>query len=173
MGTGGAVRWGEWVPHAATLRQRMDTVVHGPRATSPCRPPTQAPIHAPVHAPTGCHLALWLFVLVWCWSSHRVLVRWRRDACVLDACDPFVRAPPTPSVARHPPSALAGIKANRDNATGYIMAFPYNESIYRENPDYVSSWLTHGRWESQQEPTFIRPTQASIPAVRHGDSHAR
>lgn len=31
---------------------------------------------------------------------------------------------------------VAGIKANVDPATGYMMAFPYNESIFHENPDY-------------------------------------
>ena len=28
---------------------------------------------------------------------------------------------------------------------GYIMAFPRNESHYHENPDYVTSWVTHVR----------------------------
>lgn len=28
---------------------------------------------------------------------------------------------------------------------GYIIAFPRNESHYHENPDYVTSWVTHVR----------------------------
>eukprot|EP00658_Telonema_sp_P-2_P052710 TRINITY_DN4097_c0_g1_i2.p1 TRINITY_DN4097_c0_g1~~TRINITY_DN4097_c0_g1_i2.p1 ORF type:complete len:323 (-),score=64.03 TRINITY_DN4097_c0_g1_i2:122-1090(-) len=43
---------------------------------------------------------------------------------------------------------VRGIHDNRDNQTGYIMAFPYNESNYFENPDYVTSWVTHGLLEA-------------------------
>lgn len=36
----------------------------------------------------------------------------------------------------------------QDNTTGYAMAFPMNESTYHENPDYVTSWVTHGLLEA-------------------------
>ena len=32
--------------------------------------------------------------------------------------------------------------------TGYAMAFPVNESIYHENPNYVTAWVTHGLLEA-------------------------
>ena len=34
---------------------------------------------------------------------------------------------------------VAGIAAAKDNSTGYMMAFPMNESIYHENPNCTST----------------------------------
>eukprot|EP00937_MAST-01D_sp_MAST-1D-sp2_P004229 g4229.t1 len=45
-------------------------------------------------------------------------------------------------------AVVRGIKECRDAASGYIMAFPANESTFTENPDYVSAWLTHGLLEA-------------------------
>ena len=42
---------------------------------------------------------------------------------------------------------VQGIKANQA-ADGYMSAFPRNESNCHENPDYVTSWLTHGLLEA-------------------------
>ena len=42
---------------------------------------------------------------------------------------------------------VQGIK-KASEPDGYIMAFPRNESNYHENPDYVTSWLTHGLLEA-------------------------
>jgi DUF1680 family protein len=42
---------------------------------------------------------------------------------------------------------VEGIKLASDS-DGYIMAFPKNESNYHENPNYVTSWLTHGLLEA-------------------------
>ena len=44
-------------------------------------------------------------------------------------------------------AVLAGIAAAQE-ADGYMMAFPRNESFYHENPDYVASWVTHGLLEA-------------------------
>eukprot|EP00041_Stephanoeca_diplocostata_P036289 m.1317491 g.1317491 ORF g.1317491 m.1317491 type:complete len:820 (+) comp24840_c0_seq35:130-2589(+) len=41
-----------------------------------------------------------------------------------------------------------GIAAAQDPTTGYAMGFPMNESTYHENPDYVTSWVTHGLLEA-------------------------
>jgi hypothetical protein len=42
---------------------------------------------------------------------------------------------------------VQGIKDNQED-DGYMSAFPRNESNYHENPDYVTSWLTHGLLEA-------------------------
>ena len=33
--------------------------------------------------------------------------------------------------------------------SGFAAAFAENETMYRENPDYVLSWLTHGLLETE------------------------
>ena len=42
---------------------------------------------------------------------------------------------------------VAGIGAAQDKSDGYLMAFGKNVSHFKENPDYVTSWLTHGLLE--------------------------
>jgi hypothetical protein len=42
---------------------------------------------------------------------------------------------------------LAGIY-NATQVNGFAAAFAENETMYRENPDYVLSWLTHGLLEA-------------------------
>jgi hypothetical protein len=67
-------------------------------------------------------------------------VRWRGAAG---------EAPPALSTLEARLRALVeGIAASQDNASGYIMAFPMNESHSHENPDYVTSWVTHGLLEA-------------------------
>ena len=43
---------------------------------------------------------------------------------------------------------LEGIE-NATTAAGFAAAFAENETMYRENPDYVLSWLTHGLLETE------------------------
>jgi hypothetical protein len=44
---------------------------------------------------------------------------------------------------------VTGIRACQ-GPDGYAMAFPRNESDRQENPNYVTSWLTHGLLEAAQ-----------------------
>jgi hypothetical protein len=53
-----------------------------------------------------------------------------------------------------------GIAATQE-ADGYIMAFTRNETIVRENPDYVVSWLTHGLLEAA-----IAGSSKALPMLR-------
>ena len=45
-------------------------------------------------------------------------------------------------------SAVVGNLSALQEADGYLMAFPKNESTYHENPNYVTSWVTHGLLEA-------------------------
>lgn len=53
-------------------------------------------------------------------------------------------------------AVVNGIADNVDNSSGYIMAFPMNESIYHENPNYVTSWVTHGLLEASIGDPIVR-----------------
>jgi hypothetical protein len=44
-------------------------------------------------------------------------------------------------------AVLAGIEEATTPA-GFAAAFAENETMYRENPDYVLAWLTHGLLEA-------------------------
>ena len=52
------------------------------------------------------------------------------------------------SLARKVATLIVGIKACQNKTNGYLMAFPMNVSSYKESPDYVTSWLTHGLLEA-------------------------
>jgi DUF1680 family protein len=45
-------------------------------------------------------------------------------------------------------SAVVGNISALQEADGYAMAFPKNETNYHENPNYVTSWVTHGLLEA-------------------------
>jgi hypothetical protein len=55
------------------------------------------------------------------------LLRWSNDSLLQPTLD----------------AVVAGI-ADCQADNGYIMAFPQNQTDCRENPDYVTAWLTHG-----------------------------
>jgi hypothetical protein len=44
-------------------------------------------------------------------------------------------------------AVVEGMQAAQDD-DGYLMAFPQNESNCKENPNYVTSWVTHGLMEA-------------------------
>ena len=45
-------------------------------------------------------------------------------------------------------SAVVGNISALQHGSGFAMAFPMNETNYHENPNYVSSWVTHGLLEA-------------------------
>eukprot|EP00730_Choanoeca_flexa_P000817 TRINITY_DN10349_c0_g1_i2.p1 TRINITY_DN10349_c0_g1~~TRINITY_DN10349_c0_g1_i2.p1 ORF type:complete len:845 (+),score=151.56 TRINITY_DN10349_c0_g1_i2:219-2537(+) len=51
--------------------------------------------------------------------------------------------------------------ADLQEPDGYIMAFPRNATTHRENPDYVTSWLTHGLLEAA-----IAGNDQALPLLR-------
>eukprot|EP00045_Choanoeca_perplexa_P013179 m.147592 g.147592 ORF g.147592 m.147592 type:complete len:838 (+) comp16266_c0_seq1:111-2624(+) len=64
------------------------------------------------------------------------------------------------TLAERMKAVVDGIAATQE-ADGYIMAFPKNETIIRENPDYVVSWLTHGLLEAA-----IAGNSKALPLLR-------
>eukprot|EP00037_Helgoeca_nana_P025722 m.284949 g.284949 ORF g.284949 m.284949 type:complete len:770 (+) comp27028_c0_seq1:139-2448(+) len=56
-------------------------------------------------------------------------------------------SPSTVELQQRMKAVVRGI-AEAKAADGYIQAFPKNESSRHENPDYVTSWLTHGLLEA-------------------------
>jgi hypothetical protein len=60
---------------------------------------------------------------------------------------PAARASWVGELRRRFASVLAGIES-ATTPTGFIAAFAENETMYRENPDYVLAWLTHGLLEA-------------------------
>ena len=60
------------------------------------------------------------------------ILRWHKDAELRTRFD----------------AVLEGVVAAADRTSGFAAAFAPNETMYRENPSYVTSWLIHGLLEA-------------------------